>query len=94
MSTNFLIFLLVVCLVCALASAGIAASKGRRAGGWFLYGLLFPPIGLVHASILEPTEASLIAYELKNGRMKHCPECLEPVSVQAKRCKHCGSPLG
>ena len=37
--------LLVVLLICPIASAKVADSKGRSAGGWALAGFLLGPLG-------------------------------------------------
>jgi hypothetical protein len=42
-------FLILVLLICPVASAKVADSKGRSAGGWALAGLLLGPIGLLAA---------------------------------------------
>jgi hypothetical protein len=42
-------FLIVFLLICPIASAKVADSKGRSAGGWALAGLLLGPIGLLAA---------------------------------------------
>lgn len=39
-----------VWLVSAALSAFLAQAKGRSAGGWFLVGFLFGPLGLIAAA--------------------------------------------
>jgi len=41
--------LIVLLLICPVASAKVADSKGRSAGGWALAGFLLGPLGLLAA---------------------------------------------
>jgi hypothetical protein len=41
--------LLLIFFICPIASAKVAGSKGRNAGGWALAGFLLGPIGLLAA---------------------------------------------
>ncbi|MBW2276431.1 MAG: zinc ribbon domain-containing protein [Deltaproteobacteria bacterium] len=65
-------------------SALIAHGKARNALGWFVAGCLTGPFGLVVA---------LLPMGLKDGVSRKCAFCQEPVPIEAKLCKHCGSDL-
>ena len=41
--------LILLALICPIASAKVADSKGRSAGGWALAGFLLGPLGLLAA---------------------------------------------
>ena len=54
----FLIFLLVIPLVCGFATLKIAEGKGRDSGGekagWFLLGFFFTIVGIIASLIMPP----------------------------------------
>ncbi|EHJ49507.1 hypothetical protein DFW101_3511 [Solidesulfovibrio carbinoliphilus subsp. oakridgensis] len=73
-------FLVAIC--CGIASAMIASSKGRSAGGWFFLGLLLGPFGVIFAAIAGK--------EGPAGDERKCPFCAEFIKKEAVVCKHCG----
>lgn len=81
---SYFLFTLIAQVVLAAIPASIARSKGRRYGLWFVYGMLFWLIALIHSLLLPEPAAS------GNAR---CPFCGEPVSSGAPACPHCGRAL-
>lgn len=82
--STFLILLAVVTLVLvfsgALPAAWLAAERGRSAETWVLVGLLLGPMAVVLVGL---------APRVAGGDYAECPECREPVRVDARRCPHC-----
>jgi hypothetical protein len=72
-------------LVCAIACAALAPSRGRSAVAWFFIGLLTSLLGLLILAAL-PT----IAPPLPAGETKTCPDCAEIVLRRALVCRYCG----
>ena len=70
----------------------IAGGKARNKEGWFLAGLLFGPIGIVLALVVQPNQAQLEHSRVATGSMKRCtslrrahPEGSEEVSLLRNR---------
>lgn len=70
--------------VMATIVAIVAVNKNRPGLGWFFYGLLFWPIALVHALVMDTAAGD---------DEKVCPHCAERVKAAALVCKHCGRDL-
>jgi hypothetical protein len=60
-----------------IITAMIAASKGRNAFGWWIYGALLFIVALPHALLCA------------NLKRRPCPMCAEPVLRGALVCPHC-----
>jgi len=72
---NLMPLYLLIAIICAIASAGIAARKERSVVGYFFLGLLTSVIGLV------------IALTMEHGWI--CKYCKEGVKKDALICPHC-----
>lgn len=74
-------------LLCGIASAAIANSKGRSGCGWFLLGILFGPFGFVVAALPSMKTAPRAPTPKTHVQ---CPDCAELILKEARKCKHCG----
>jgi hypothetical protein len=73
-------------IVCGALASVIAGHKGQSSGAWFGAGFFFGIFGLIGAAglpVLRPNS-------LPDSPRKKCPDCAEPVRVEALVCKHCG----
>lgn len=87
---------LIFWIVCAVACALVASSKGRSSVGWFILGLLFSVFALVIVACLSSVKKLLTATgEPIPTPLTHvkCPDCAELVRKEAVKCKHCGCVL-
>ena len=88
MSTTTLVFIL-FWIVCGIASAVIASSKGRDGGAWALLGFILGPIGVLMAigvTSQRPGELPPSASDLRK-----CPACAEQIRREAVKCRFCGT---
>jgi RNA polymerase subunit RPABC4/transcription elongation factor Spt4 len=88
--------ILFIVIVLAVIPGMIASSKGRSFFGFFLFGLLIWPVALVHALIMQPTQAETAARahgQAKAEGRRPCPFCAEMIKREAKVCPHCRSEL-
>ena len=86
---ELLLFWVVLGIVVAL----IANSKGRNAGGWFIYGLIIWPVALVHILLSSKTAEARIQDAKAEGRVP-CPQCAELIKKEARVCPFCRRDLG
>lgn len=92
-----MVAIILIWLIAGIIIAAAAVGRGRSGVAWFLYGMLFWPLALVHLLILPKTDARL-AHEAKvaagaSGRVP-CPHCAEPILPAAKICPHCKNDTG
>lgn len=88
------IILLVVLfwLLVATVTGVVASSKGRSGFGWFLLAFfLLSFFALILVALLPSRKRDPNAPTAKTH--VSCPDCREPVLNEARRCKHCGTPL-
>lgn len=83
MDSDFLVLRLVICVICGVAAAAIASSKGRSVVGWFFGGFFLTLLGIIIVACLSnrKEEANRRAYmereqhrlreQLRQERMKH-----------------------
>lgn len=76
-----------IVLIIGIIPAMIASSKGRSFFLWYIYGVCFFIIALVH-SILISKNSELVSAELSYGKKK-CPQCAEWIQADALVCRYC-----
>jgi hypothetical protein len=69
----------------------IASHKGKSGFGFFVYSLFLWPIALIHALVMEPSQAVTAQQAASRGELRRCPFCQEFIQTVAIRCKHCGA---
>lgn len=81
-------------LICSVATAIVASSKGRSTFGWLILGFLFSFIALILVAVLPSQK---VAPRDPNAPSPdthvRCPDCREFVYKDARKCKHCGIAL-
>ena len=88
-----MIFWVVVVIqaVCSGILASILADKkGHSEGAWFAAGLVLGVFGLIAAAGLPDMYARPEPYAPGPGAVRTCPDCAEPIRVEARVCKYCG----
>lgn len=78
--------------------AVLAARSGRSGTGWFLLAMLLSPLLagvllLLIANLAQPPIRAAGAEASVDEQRIRCPQCRELVRWDARKCKHCGSPL-
>ncbi|MBI6550206.1 zinc ribbon domain-containing protein [Xenorhabdus lircayensis] len=76
-----------------LLPAGIAASKGRSFGAWWVYGFLIFIVALIHSLVLESKQHITEEKKINLGEIKKCPFCAESIKAEAIVCKHCNKEI-
>lgn len=75
-------------VICGIAAAAVASSKGRSGFGWFVLGIFLGPFALLMVGFMPKLEPEKI-----NQDTRKCPFCAEFIKPEAKVCKHCGRDL-
>ena len=76
MSEDAEIVILIIWIVCGVASALVASNRGSSGLLWFVLGVLFGPFGLLFSFTAGPRTV--------------CRDCRKPVDSEATKCPHCG----
>lgn len=74
-------------------TAKFASKKGRSYPLWFIYGLLLFPLSMIHSMMIRRDEFAIGEKQIKQGTMKRCPYCKEPIRLAATICRYCNQPL-
>jgi hypothetical protein len=85
-----LLFIVAVCLVCAVIGGNLGARKGQRIEG-FVLGLLFGPLGCLFALLLQEKK-SLVCPRCKKENVTtnaYCSFCGADVHSKVLMCPHC-----
>lgn len=77
-------------LIIGLLPASIAALKGRSFWGWYIYGVFWFAIALVHVLFVKKDEGFIKRQYATQG-LKECESCREYINSQAKVCRFCRS---
>jgi hypothetical protein len=78
-------------IICGIATAVIASSKGRDGCGWGILGFLLGPIGILMAIGIAAVSDDHRA--LATGELRKCPFCAELIRREAIKCRFCGSEI-
>ena len=75
-------------LFMALIIAIVANTKGRSASRWAIYGLLLPPIAMMHI-LRSPPAAAAKRERLHREGCAPCPHCAEMIPAEVRICPSC-----
>lgn len=75
----------ILSVIVGFITAGVAKSKGRNYLGWWIYGVFFSVIALVHAILVSPSDS--------DPNSRKCPFCAERIKAEATVCRYCSREL-
>lgn len=84
-----LIIMIIVLPFLALIPANIADKKGHSFAGFWVYGVLFFVLALIHAWMLDVDDLELERRALMSKTNRKCPACAEVIKTEARICRHC-----
>ena len=84
------IVLIVVWLICFFWAPAIAMEKGQGGCLWFFLAFLLGPIAVAIAAAMPREQKPEPAPAIQT---RPCPECAEPIRVEARKCRYCGSEI-
>lgn len=95
--SGFVMIIVPIWLLFAVAVGVYASNRGRSGFGWFLLSLFISPLlGIIFCAVSKDlSKAGTTATTTEPSLATHvkCPACAELVLPEAKACKHCGQAL-
>lgn len=78
----------------SFAVGRLARNRGRSAGGWLVFSLVFSPlVGAAYVAVLDDESMAGKARRVSPQTHLRCPDCRELVRRDASKCRHCGAAL-
>lgn len=83
--------ILILWIIVAFCGMALASARGQDAGKWFLFTLLFGPIGILFLALFPVNRDTLATKAVNRKLMKWCPFCWRAISTRAIKCCFCHS---
>lgn len=78
----------------SFAVGRLAGNRGRSAGGWLLFSLVFSPlVGAAYVAVLSDESMAGKARRVSPETHLRCPACRELVRRDACKCRYCSTDL-
>jgi ribosomal protein L32 len=81
--------MVILWIICAIASGIVGHSKSRPVLGWVI-GIFLGFVGLIIIALLPTNQKQKEATALESGELKKCPYCCELIRSGAVVCRYCG----